>query len=210
MQQSTDPQSTPQVDYGAQVAMQDTGFQRSPIWQRVEKAFLDRNSTCMACKRNKTQANLQVHHMLPFHLCRLFQRPDLEFDPTNLMTLCDVHHLYIGHLGDWQSFNQNVQLDIQAATRDPAWATLFDKQAFDADTVWVTTEDGRPKPVQQWNDEFKQHFTDLLTKLHSPAPQEPLSQLVYQWYGLKVSESEITSAVNADVGSGAPNPSSSQ
>jgi hypothetical protein len=195
MQQGTDSQ-----DYGAIAAMQDTGFARSPIWQKVESAFLSRNPNCAACKRDKTQAKLEVHHMLPFHLCRLFQRPDLEFDPTNLMTLCDVHHLYIGHLGDWQSFNENVQLDVQDATRDPLWATLFDKQAFDADAIWVTTENGRPKPVKAWGSDFTQHFTGLLTKLHSPAPQEPLSQLVYKWYGLKVSESEITSAVNADLG----------
>src|SRR5712692_3729999 len=123
----------PQIDQGAAAAMKDTGFQRSPAWERVAGTFLDQNQNkiCAACNKDKTQAKLEVHHMLPFHLCRLSQRPDLEFNPANLMTLCDVHHLYIGHLGDWQSFNEMVRLDVKDVTRNPVWATLLDKLAFE-------------------------------------------------------------------------------
>src|SRR5215470_6193908 len=109
MQQDTGPQ----IDQGAAAAMKDSGFARSPAWERVARTFLNGNTTCAACNRDNTQAKLEVHHMLPFHLCRLSQRPDLEFNPANLMTLCDIHHLYIGHLGDWQSFNETVRLDAK-------------------------------------------------------------------------------------------------
>src|SRR5262245_5135483 len=77
----------PQIDQGAAAAMKDSGFERSPAWERVARTFLNQNKTCAACNRDDMQAKLEVHHMLPFHLCRLSQRPDLEFNPANLMTL---------------------------------------------------------------------------------------------------------------------------
>ena len=192
----------PQIDQGAAAAMKDTGFQRSPAWERVAGTFLDQNqnNTCAACNKDKTQAKLEVHHMLPFHLCRLSQRPDLEFNPANLMTLCDVHHLYIGHLGDWQSFNETVRLDVKDVTRNPAWATLLDKLAFEQDQVWTQAEAGRPKSYVDWDPQFHQHFTDLITQWYGAMPQASLSQMIFQWYGLKLSESEITGAINTDAG----------
>jgi hypothetical protein len=51
---------------------------------------------------------LQVHHIKPFHL-----HPNLELDPRNLITLCELpgrdHHLLIGHLDEWESYNVNVR-----------------------------------------------------------------------------------------------------
>ena len=195
MQQDTGPQ----IDQGAAAAMKDSGFARSPAWERVARTFLNGNTTCAACNRDNTQAKLEVHHMLPFHLCRLSQRPDLEFNPANLMTLCDIHHLYIGHLGDWQSFNETVRPDVKDVTRDPVWAALFDKLAFEQDQVWVQAETGRPKSYRDWDPQFHQHFSDLITQWYGPMPQASLSQLISQWYGLNLSESEITGAINADV-----------
>lgn len=55
---------------------------------------------------------LQVHHIKPFHL-----HPDLELDPDNLITLCEIkgrdHHLLIGHLDDWEAYNPNVRHDVK-------------------------------------------------------------------------------------------------
>lgn len=197
MQQNTNPP----IDNGlvaAQQAMQDTAFARSPAWQRVEPAFLAQqgHDTCAACHRDKNQAKLEVHHILPFHLVRNFQRPDLEFDPTNLVTLCDIHHLYIGHLGVWGSYNENVLFDVKPGTNNPDWSTYFDKQSFEADPTWSTASKSKPGPLRDWKPPFPQQFTDLMDKWHSPPPQEPLSVLIQKWYGLKISEAEIEGSIN--------------
>jgi 5-methylcytosine-specific restriction endonuclease McrA len=55
---------------------------------------------------------LQVHHIKPFHL-----HPHLELEPTNLITLCEVkgrdHHLLLGHLDEWASYNERVREDVK-------------------------------------------------------------------------------------------------
>ncbi len=47
-----------------------------------------------------------------FHL-----HPNLELDPRNLITLCELpgrdHHLLIGHLDEWESYNVNVRDDAK-------------------------------------------------------------------------------------------------
>lgn len=79
------------------------GISRSDRWPTVRKQWLIYNSTCSACG---TKIKLQVHHIIPFHL-------DLEkeLDPKNLITLCEPHHLLIGHLMSWSSWNINVVKD---------------------------------------------------------------------------------------------------
>jgi 5-methylcytosine-specific restriction endonuclease McrA len=96
------------TDHGARIA-QLHGVARSPQWSRVEKEHLLREPTCMACG---TRKNLQVHHVKPFHL-----HPKLELDPNNLITLCEAkgkdHHLLLGHLDEWKSYNSNVREDVK-------------------------------------------------------------------------------------------------
>jgi 5-methylcytosine-specific restriction endonuclease McrA len=62
---------------------------------------------------------LQVHHVKPFHL-----HPHLELDPRNLITLCEArgrdHHLLLGHLGEWQSHNENIRQDVKRFYRKTA------------------------------------------------------------------------------------------
>jgi hypothetical protein len=198
------------VDHGLSAAKLDTGntaFARSRVWGDIVTAFTSRpeNATCAACHRDNTQAKLEVHHKLPFHLCRDFQRPDLEFNPDNLMTLCEVHHLYIGHLGSWQSFNENVESDVKDTSKQPPWATFFEKVSFIEDLMWKSFEVGRPKPYNEWDNPppFRQHFADLIAqRFGATPPQESLSQLIFQWYGKQYSESEITNTVNTDLGTG--------
>ena len=65
---------------------------------------------CAAC--GYRGQGLQVHHIKPFHL-----HPTLELDPRNLITLCEVkgrdHHLLLGHLDEWESYNVNVRRDVK-------------------------------------------------------------------------------------------------
>jgi hypothetical protein len=44
--------------------------------------------------------------VIPFHI-----RPNLELDPSNLITLCRGHHLYVGHNGNWKLWNPRVRED---------------------------------------------------------------------------------------------------
>lgn len=82
---------------------------RSPRWPAVRGAHLKRNPTCAACG---TKDKLEVHHIHPFHLF-----PNLELDPSNLLTLCETGgncHLMIGHLKHFKSYNIAVRKDAEA------------------------------------------------------------------------------------------------
>lgn len=94
-------------DYGAEIASRH-GHQRSPHWGRVEREHRLLEPGCVAC--GYKGKGLQVHHIHPFHL-----HPELELDQHNLITLCQVkgrdHHLLLGHLDEWESYNAHVKID---------------------------------------------------------------------------------------------------
>jgi 5-methylcytosine-specific restriction protein A len=79
---------------------------RSPRWNEVRDTYIKTHSNCAACGSTK---NLQVHHVIPFHL-----HPELELDTSNLITLCmdtGECHLNVGHGGSFRFYNENVKLD---------------------------------------------------------------------------------------------------
>lgn len=80
---------------------------RSGKWARVRAEHLVKHPACAACGGVD---HLQVHHVKPFHAY-----PELELEPSNLLTLCERpganHHLDIGHLGCWRSYNTNAVAD---------------------------------------------------------------------------------------------------
>ena len=96
-------------DHGAHVGRLH-GRERSPEWARVAREHLLREPACVACGYKGKK--LQVHHIKPFHL-----HPHLELDPQNLITLCEArgrdHHLLLGHLDAWDSFNEHVRNDVR-------------------------------------------------------------------------------------------------
>ena len=85
------------------------GGKRSSQWPKIRAKHLLRESRCMVCGTSK---KLNVHHCLPYHL-----RPDLELDPSNLITLCESTdggcHLMFGHLGSFTSWNPSVRGDAE-------------------------------------------------------------------------------------------------
>jgi HNH endonuclease len=97
------------TDHGAHIAHRH-GHARSPEWSRVAKEHLQRQPHCAACGYKGSK--LQVHHIKPFHL-----HPQLELDPHNLITLCETrgreHHLLLGHLGEWESYNEHIREDVK-------------------------------------------------------------------------------------------------
>ena len=128
------------IDPGAIVAGE---IPRSDKWPTVEKAHRQKYPTCAACGEGQPgQAGMQVHHMLPFHFCVKLGRPELELDERNLMTLCDQtinnHHLLLGHLGDFQSYNPNVRADVAGPL-----GKLGDDQ-IDTDPTWQAEMQRRP------------------------------------------------------------------
>lgn len=93
------------------------GAARSPHWPTVRNAFIKAHPSCAVCGRQGTVLKPNnVHHCQVFHL-----HPERELDPRNLITLCREHHLLVGHLMDWASYNESVRQD--AATWDSKIAT---------------------------------------------------------------------------------------
>jgi 5-methylcytosine-specific restriction endonuclease McrA len=87
---------------------------RSSKWKAVRDAFVEKHPECEACG---SRQKLAVHHILPFH-----ERPELELEESNLVTLCQEHHFRIGHDPDgpegpekpnWSKSNPNVKQDAE-------------------------------------------------------------------------------------------------
>lgn len=83
------------------------GAARSPKWSQVRKAYIALHPRCAVCeaKGGILKPN-QVHHKMPFHL-----NLALELDEKNLITFCSPHHLLVGHLMNFRSYNVNVEND---------------------------------------------------------------------------------------------------
>lgn len=82
------------------------GGTRSSHWPSVRAKFVKAHPRCEACG---VAEGLNVHHIKPYQ-----SNPELELDPTNLITLCRTHHFSIGHLGNWHKANPNVSKDAEA------------------------------------------------------------------------------------------------
>lgn len=82
---------------------------RSPHWEQLERDIVAKHPYCAATGKEPEHNDgliLNVHHIRPYHL-----RPELELEPTNLIVLMGgvlAVHLWLGHLGDWHSFNPHV------------------------------------------------------------------------------------------------------
>ena len=81
---------------------------RSPHWPTVEHNHLKLHPVCECCGGKE---KLNVHHRKPFHLF-----PELELEPTNLITLCmdpaKDCHIKLGHGGNFKAYNPNVDEDV--------------------------------------------------------------------------------------------------
>lgn len=139
---------------------------RSSAWPAVEQAHLHAQPACVACGKGQPGQGLQVHHMLPFHFCVKLGRPELELDERNLMTLCDEtinnHHLLLGHLGDFQSYNPNVKADVAGPL-----GQLGDDQ-IDADPSWQAEMRQRPPFLGRMNAEQIAAFKVLMNTWYPP------------------------------------------
>lgn len=76
------------------------GVRRSNGWPALEHEHLRLHPNCVVCG---TKTGCVGHHIIPFHV-----NPNRELDPENLATLCPPHHLLVGHLMNWASYNDRV------------------------------------------------------------------------------------------------------
>lgn len=84
---------------------------RSSRWPSVREKHLVRFPACACCGGVRM---LNVHHVTPFHAA-----PELELEPSNLLTLCEGSrgfncHLWVGHCGNWSSWNDKAIADAAA------------------------------------------------------------------------------------------------
>ena len=141
------------------------GIERSKHWPEAEKAFRAQHPHCQSCPET---GHLNVHHKYPFHYVVGCERPDLELDPRNLMTLCvdpdQEHHLLLGHLDDFESFNPNVEVFAQ---------TYAGKSAaqIKSDAAWQLAHAGKPKHLDKMNAAEKAEFKRHLDKVFPPDPK---------------------------------------
>ncbi len=78
---------------------------RSPDWAEWVPHWLG-NKTCAICGG---KYRLVAHHIVP-----VYKNSELEFEPSNLIPLCEGRfscncHLTFGHLGNWNFMNSKVK-----------------------------------------------------------------------------------------------------
>ncbi len=168
---------------GAEQSFDLFSMPRSPQWPEVQHACLKQNQyKCVACGI-QGEGLVQVHHIIPFQFCVVYGRPELEFNPKNLIPLCEGpntndHHVAIGHLGDFQHLNQDVLTDITGPWKALAKAVIEKLPDFLARKRW---------PVKPISADDQAALIALMNQWYGPKPQESVDVLIQQWYGFKPS-----------------------
>ena len=91
-------------------SLKTLGAARSPRWRKVRAEHLKKHPTCALCGGDKV---IEVHHKKMFN-----KNPELELEPTNLISLCEsgkngiVCHRAFGHLGNYRTENTDVEKDV--------------------------------------------------------------------------------------------------
>jgi hypothetical protein len=157
------------IDRGAAVA-HDHGIPRSPHWKTVRTTFRRAHPFCDACGPGSPRVHLEVHHVIPYHLCALLGRPDLELDPRNLVVLCEDegfdHHLLVGHLGDFQTSNPIVRESV---------STFFGATVAQIriDARWVGLARAKPPEWGNMTDQNKLALRDEMDAVYPISPLPP-------------------------------------
>jgi len=182
--------STLNPSAGAAQSSDPFSLPRSPQWPEVQRACLEKNNyQCVACGI-QGEGLIQVHHIIPFQFCIFLGRPELEFNPKNLIPLCEGpqtndHHVAIGHLGDFQHLNQDVLTDITGSWKDLARAAIELLPDFLGRKRW---------PVKPISADDQAALIALMNQWYGPKPQESVNVLIQQWYGFKSSSGGTVSS----------------
>ena len=60
------------------------------------------------CAATGSTKDVELHHLQPFHL-----HPELELDENNVIWLNRDIHFFLGHLGSWKSYNEDIVEDAK-------------------------------------------------------------------------------------------------
>ncbi len=140
----------------------DSGHRRSAKWHARRLVHLKRQRACLVCG-SANPLWLEVHHKYPFHFVVELGRPDLELDERNLYTICDQHedkhHLLVGHLGDYRSYNPKLEYTL-AMTRGLLASQIQSLRE------WQTLAHTRPKPLPEMSPVERKELKTLLDALY--------------------------------------------
>lgn len=88
---------------------------RSSHWPKARAEYLLKHGECAACGASGSGVDLEVHHIVPFHVDRA-----KELDEKNFITLCRngghlgcACHLTFGHAGSYSRWNEHVREDAK-------------------------------------------------------------------------------------------------
>ncbi|GIX57442.1 hypothetical protein BPADB04_24720 [Bacillus paranthracis] len=90
----------------------DDNFYTTLRWRKLRKQIIERDGGhCQRCLHNSgiiNSANLEVHHIKARS-----QYPELQYEPSNLVTVCKTCNLQLGTNGvDWDRSNE-IKIDIE-------------------------------------------------------------------------------------------------
>jgi hypothetical protein len=92
-----------------EISISDKG-PRSGKWAAARAKHVKEEGNCAWCH---TKYCLEVHHIHPFH-----ERPDLELEDSNLVTLCELIgrncHFKKGHFGNWKKCNPLIRQECDS------------------------------------------------------------------------------------------------
>jgi len=161
------------VDNGLAAASATRIAYRSPHWPTVEKSFKVKHPNCIACdEKNYGKVGIQIHHaIIPYHLAIMCGRPDLELDERNLRSLCETthdtpapnHHIVLGHLKNFRSWNSNLDADAVKYKGMTEEQILSHKE-------YLTEETNRPDPDKA---ETKTFLAVLRKEMDARLPPDP-------------------------------------
>lgn len=134
---------------------------RSPQWPACERHHLSIQPRCLVCLRDASETKLTVHHRYPFAYIVGLERPDLERDERNLRTVCYDHHLPIGHLRYFESYNPRFEY-FAAICRGLTLPQILSSHEF------VSAVQSRPKPFAKM-DHWER--SALLTEINRNMPK---------------------------------------
>lgn len=144
----------------------DLMLARSPLWLERAKIHIKVQPNCLVCH---TTENLNVHHKYPYSYIIGLGRPDLELDERNLFTLCERHHLLIGHLNWFESYNPKLEYYISLCRG------LLISQIKSL-PAWRTAVEFRPEPYAKMNEQAKKY---LIREINESMPLDNPQQGIH-------------------------------
>ena len=70
----------------------DTDFYRQSAWIKLRNAFREQNPLCVECLKENNVVSIIGNNGVVDHIKPRSKYPELEYEWSNLQSLCHVHH----------------------------------------------------------------------------------------------------------------------